>query len=150
MTQADASLMTPQIQVQDGVMAGWDPINRKIVSDSSGAQAMADARAPRIPDKSLEGEDDKTILEQISKMTQRKNGKLDENQAIIYSGLMKSDPKQAAEYKQAIVGTWTPEDDQIYQKYIEHGVNRGLISTQKPAQGGGAAKPGSKYEKMKR
>jgi hypothetical protein len=148
MTQADASLMTPQIQVQDGVMAGWDPINKRIVSDASGAQAMAEARAPRIPDKSLAGEDDRTILDQISKMTQRKNGKLDENQAIIYSGLMKSDPKQAAEYKQAIVGTWTPEDDQIYQKYIEHGVGRGLISTQKPQLD--TRKPGSKYETMKR
>jgi hypothetical protein len=109
---------------------------------------MAEARAPRIPDKSLAGEDDRTILDQISKMTQRKNGKLDENQAIIYSGLMKSDPKQAAEYKQAIVGTWTPEDDQIYQKYIEHGVGRGLISTQKPQLD--TRKPGSKYETMKR
>jgi hypothetical protein len=58
MTQADASLMTPQIQVQDGVMAGWEPVQRdqngklkpgRIVSDASGAKALAASQRKPTP-----------------------------------------------------------------------------------------------------
>jgi hypothetical protein len=49
MTQADASLMMPQVQTQDGVMAGWDPINQRIVSDASGAKALAASQRKSTP-----------------------------------------------------------------------------------------------------
>lgn len=139
MSGAEASLMTPQVQTQDGVMAGWDPVQRKIVSDSSGAKAIA---AAKVPDKTLGGEDDKTILEQVGKLNQRKNGKLDENQAIIYSQYMKTNPAQAEQYKRSIVGVWTPEDEQILNQYLDEGTRRGVITRQQ--QGGGGAGAGAK------
>ena len=44
MAGAEASQVTPQIMTQDGVMAGYDPKRREIVSDASGAKAIAQGR----------------------------------------------------------------------------------------------------------
>lgn len=142
MTQADASLMTPQVMTQDGVMAGWDPISKKIVSDASGAQAIAGARieeakiqaAGRTKDVSLQGEDDKTLMDEYSKRLLRKSGKLPADEALFYNNLMKTDPKRAEGYKRALVGEWGPEDDQINEQYQSELIRRGKL-TKAPAAG---------------
>jgi hypothetical protein len=41
--------------------------------------------------------------------------------------MMKTDPKQAADYKSALIGTWTDDDEQIFSRYREQNVKRGLI-----------------------
>lgn len=125
MAQAEASQMTPQIMVADGVMAGYDPISKKIVTDASGARAIA---ASRTPDKSLDGEDDKTLIDTYSKMQQRKAGKLGETEARWYSMLLKQDPKEAEQYKRTIIGEWTDNDEQLFGQVTSRLSGRGLLN----------------------
>jgi hypothetical protein len=128
--------MTPQVMTQDGVMAGWDPVGQKIVSDSSGARAMA---AARVPDKSLQGENDKTLMDEYSKRLLRKSGKLPADEALIYNALMKTDPKRAEGYKTALIGAWGEEDDQINEQYRMELIRRGKL-TDAPAAASGSEK----------
>jgi hypothetical protein len=137
MTQADASRMTPQVMTQDGVATGWDPISQKIVTDSSGARAMG---ASRTKDTSLDAEDDKTIADEVAKLNLRKNGKLTEQQAFWYGNMMKTDPKQAEEYKASLIGKWSDEDEQIFSRYKEQATKRGIIRQAAPAAASGSEK----------
>jgi hypothetical protein len=134
MAQAEGAQMTPQVVVADGVMAGYEPISKRIVSDSSGARAIA---ASKIPDKSLDAEDDKTLIDTYSKMQQRKAGKLGETEARWYSMLLKEDPKEAEQYKRTIIGEWTDNDDQLFGQITSRLSGRGLLNKQ-PAQKTGA------------
>lgn len=135
MAQALGAQNTPQVMTQDGVMAGYDPITKKIVSDSSGAQAMA---ASKIKDISLDSETDKTIMDETAKLEMRKSGKLTGDYALVYAGMAKTDPKMAEEFKNGIIGTWSDKDEQQLSRYSEHGIKRGLYKPPSSAPTGSA------------
>lgn len=159
MTQADATLMTPQVQTQDGVMAGWDPIKRQIVSDPSGAQATAQGKITEAQiqaDAKYRGEKKPMNYAEmgIDELTKSFNDTI---------GGTKLDPATQSLFSLEIMKAKTPEDIKaIGQKYKTPISESALFALKlqmdeitkrhggKTAQTDGTVKPGSKYEKMKR
>ena len=130
MAGADASRMTPQIMTQDGVMAGWDPQRQTIVSDSSGAQAMA---ASKTKDKTLGDMTRDELLQRKTAMLARQLGELDTEETRIYQGyISQNKTKEAEDYKAAVQRTkWHPEMKKSLDEYDAE-INRRDGVTAKP------------------
>jgi hypothetical protein len=158
MTQADASLMTPQVQTQDGVMAGWDPIKRQIVSDPSGAQATAQGKiteAQIAADAKYRGEKKAMNYAEmgIDELTKSFNDTI---------GGTKLSPETQNIFTLELSRAKTPEQIKAVSEKYKTPISESALFALKlqvdeiakrhggGASGGGAQKPGSKYEKMKR
>jgi hypothetical protein len=116
MTQADASRMTPQVMTQDGVMAGWDPISQKIVTDSSGAKAMA---AGRVKDDTITGMSDDDLNNRLISLKARQIGELDDMDKLRVDGLLRSGDKEgAARLKEQLQKSkWSPDMQPFLDQY---------------------------------
>jgi hypothetical protein len=145
MTQADASLMTPQVQTQDGVMAGWDPINRKIVSDSSGAKALAASRSKFTP-MTYDEMDINDLTKSINDTIGSAQLSTEERKmlALELGGMQK--PEEIEEIRTKYKGAMSDQAMTALTMQME--------ALQKRKTGAPAGKtvllPGSKYEAMKR
>lgn len=127
MTQTEASLMTPQVMTQDGVMAGWDPIRKKIVSDASGAEAIAQGRiqeaqiqaSGRGKDQSVQGMSDDDLNNRLVQLRARQIGELDDIEKLRVESLMKQGkPQEAAALKDQLQKSkWSPEMQPYFDQY---------------------------------
>lgn len=142
MDQAQASLMTPQVSTQDGVMAGWDPIKKQIVSDASGAEAIAQGRIQEAkikaeaarPDKSIADMTEDELRQRRTALNARKLGELSEQDGWVISDLIKrGKTKEAEQTKQILMKSkWHPsmqEDLDAYDQEINK--RKGITTTPK-------------------
>lgn len=138
MAQAEGSQRTPQVMTQDGVMAGWDPINRKIVSDASGARAMA---ASRTKDLSLQSMTDDEINQRKLSYEKLMIGDMTEMEKNVYSDHMRKGELDKAKALQdgLIRAKWSPVMQESYQDYQdEYDRRKGKSPKQTPALAQGA------------
>ena len=118
---------------QDGVATGWDPISQKIVTDSSGARAMA---VGRVKDDTLTGMSDDDLNNRLIALKARKIGELDSIEKMQVDGLVRSGKvKEAAALKQQLQKSkWSPEMQQFEDDYLsEYNRRRGKAPEQKQA-----------------
>jgi len=144
MAQAEAAQMTPQVMTADGVMAGYDPITKRIVSDASGAQALA---AAKTKDNSIAGMSDDELNNRLIALKARKIGELDSIEKFRVEDMVrKGDVAGAEALKQQLQKSkWSPEMQQFEDDYLaEYNRRKGI--TAKPA-GGGAAGKGAQWKK---
>lgn len=137
MTQADASLRTPQVMTQDGVATGWDPRQQKIVTDSSGARAMA---VGRVKDDTITGISDDDLNNRLIALKARQIGELDDMDKLRVDGLLRSGDKAgAAKLKEQLQKSkWSPDMQPYYDQYQAEWERRN--GKKAPAAGGKGGK----------
>lgn len=141
MAQAEASQMTPQIMVADGVMAGYDPISKKIVTDASGARAIA---ASKVKDDTIQGMSDDDLNNRLIQLKARQIGELDQMEQFMVQAKMKDGKptKESEALKQQLQKSkWNPDMQPFLDQYQAEWNRRN--GGKAPAQKTGA--PASKW-----